>query len=199
MWKDLEKESLEELLFVLNNIIARSDGLEQMDPTQILDVAKGSDGKIEKEIKAFAAKIFKIPEFLLDTSYTKPALEVLAALQKWRKQILDHIELQEHPDSLPELLYGQREFGCVYVPTELLKRLHLLGETVLEYMKTKDRGTSKKTEGQMLEVMIEASEWVKYTKRKWGIIPGAELAVVSPLTKEEIENAKPDVETDPPF
>jgi hypothetical protein len=96
-------------------------------------------------------------------------------------------------------LYGQREFGCVYIPTELLKHIYCLGEAVLEYLEHKEDSASKKTERQMVEIMIQSSEWVKYTKRKWGIMPTAELTVVSPLTKKDIEDAKPDIETDPPF
>jgi len=198
MWKDLEKESLEELLFVLNNIIAKLEDLEEVNPVQILSSTDGFPQAF-KEVKSFVSRIFKTPEFLLDMEGPKSASEILEAFQDWKKQILDHIKIQEHPDNLPELLYGQREFGCVYLSTQLLKRVHCLGEAVLEYQRTKDETASKEIEKQMLEIMIESSEWVTYTKRKWGVMPNTELAIISPLTKEDIENARPNVETDPPF
>jgi hypothetical protein len=200
MWKDWGKDQLEDLIFVLNNIIA---DLEQSDhyrtPGQIYRIANGFSEEITKEIKAVLSQIFKVPEFLLDIEEAKQVTYMIEPFQNWRKRVLDHIELQQHPDNLPELLYGQREFGCVYLSTQLLKRLHCLGEAVLKYRKSKNEMASKEVERQILEIMIESSEWVAYTKRKWGIMSDTELAIVSPLTKEDVKNARPNVETDPPF
>lgn len=199
MWKELDENTLEKLLFVINNVIARLDGTEKASPDHILKVAEGFDSEITKELTTFISRVYKISEVLLEMGSPRPSNEVIEEFEKWKKRILDHIKVQKHPDNLPELLYGQREFGCVYIPTKLLKRLYCLGETVLEFLENKSEETGRRAEDQIMEIMVESSEWVKYTKRKWGVMSAAELAVISPLTKEQVDNAKPDVETDPPF
>lgn len=196
MWKDLEKGDLEQLLLGIRNIIDKLSVESTIVPSDILSII---DPILLSEVKSFLSRVLKIPEFLLEMEGIKSTTEILQAFQNWEKQILSHISLQEHPDNLPELLYGQREFGCVYVPTELLKHIYYLGEIVSEFLKTKNQETGDQINKQMLEVMIQSSQWVEYSKRKWGIMPHAELTIVSPLTQKEIETAKPDEETDPPF
>jgi hypothetical protein len=199
MWTDWPKEKLEQLVAVINNVFEQPY-TETMTPSHILDGIKTDNSDIVKEIEVFVSSLFNTPIFLLEMADAKSAQDVIVRLADWRRQILDHIELQVHPDNLPELLYGQREFGCVYLPTKMLKHLYSLGEAVSYFLSTKDDKHASTAEKQMLEIMLQSADWVKYTKRKWGKMPNTDLAVVSPLNEEDIKTATPEPDIEPiPF
>lgn len=196
MWDKENKETLQSITEHL--AIFSTIQTDPVPPTELLVLAKkATDLHVTDILTGIISEAYKTPSFLLDMASEKPKQEVVGYFEEVKKQIQNFIRLQEHPDNLPEILYGQREFGCVYLPTELLKQLYALGESVFEYQATKRKDNG--LDVHMLKVMTLASEWVEFSLRKWGKTLNAELTVVSPLTPEEARNALPDKETPPPF
>jgi len=196
MWKDEKAETLNEAIQVLSDLII--DLPTSVLPCILAIRLNNIDAEVKRLIVPIISEAYKTPEFLLDMAPAQDKEILVKHIKHTIERIDNFIQLQQHPDNLPEILYGQREFGCVYLPTELLKRLYMIGESILD-----SRANKIKLEEDFVmnsaKVMLLAADWVEYSKRKWGIMDKSEMTVVSPLSKEEAKNAVTDIETTPPF
>jgi len=140
------------------------------------------------------------PEFLLDMWVTEGRTQdqVLSAVEEARRKLLEVIEVKRHPDNVPELLSGEKSFGLIFLPKKLMVDLYRLGEGALEIMEGR-RKADAELEALNMRVLEQAKDWVTYCRRKWGPPPDSEIVPVSPLSKEDVETAKPDEPGDPPF
>jgi len=196
MWNDASKETLEATILSIQSLKQGID--DKVDLQGFVNVikTKAQNAEAAKIIIEHIAKTLNTSVFLLEFESNKSHEEILQMLTTLETDMRETIEVQIHPDNLPELLYGQREFGCVYIPTELLRELYELGDSVLDLFEGDEKNNVQKA---CFNVSILAAKWVSFSKRKWGQIPCSELSVVSPLTDENIKNAQPDTEEEAPF
>lgn len=185
--------------------------LDQYKPEELkaalaaLRSARGEPGNLEAAIKKHAtgrvlaaacwmvSEQTRMPDFMLDMYEGDRD----AALESAERALADYVAEKEHPDCLPELLAGARDFGFVHVPVDLLRDLYELGVRT-EAVRRKE-GRAADVEPIMLRVLERSADWAIFCMRTWGVPPDGRLVAVRPLTEEDVRKAAPIDSSDPPF
>lgn len=203
MLEDLDPETLDEAAEALGAISEAlrgiSDASRKVKIERALSKAARTGKAKEAALEALSSEV-RTPVFMLDMWSENPEHtheQMAVCLDRVQRRLKNLAETQRHPDNVPELLNGERDFGLVFFPKRLLQELHALGEAVVELLDNRTGGD--KVEAHNVEVLLETAKWVRYRRKKRGAPPNSELVPVSPLTDKMVEEAKPDEPTDPPF
>lgn len=200
MLKDVGAAALEEAGEALRKVAeaVRTTGKEVREIS--LERALGKACATEKALGAATEALSletKAPDFLIDMWCEESGRtrdQVVRALRRAAERAERTVRENRHPDNVPELLSGEREFGLVFLPRKLMLDLYELGEGALEIREGRRRADGK-LESLAIRVFEGAGEWVSCCRRRWGPPPDSELVPVSSFTGE---NA-PDGKRDPPF
>ncbi len=180
-------------------VLGISDAGRRISVARALSRASGAEEAREAALEALSSET-RTPTFMLNEWSEEPGRtheQIVKCLDRAKRGLESLAQTQRHPDNVPELLSGERDFGLVFFPKRLLQELHALGEAVVELLD--DRVGGDRVEAHNHEVLLEASRWVRYLRKKRGAPPRSELVPVSPLTDKMLRDAKPDEPTDPPF
>jgi hypothetical protein len=194
---DVLDEAAAALRAVSDALRGASDTSREVSIERALSKAARTEEARKTALEALSSGV-GTPTFMLDVwSGGRSYGDMASALDGARRRLESLARTQRHPDNVPELLSGERDFGLVFFPKRLMVELYALGEAVVEL--TDKRTGGDRVEAHNVEVLLEAAKWVKYCRKKRGAPPDSDLVPVSPLTDRMLEEAAPDEPSDPPF
>jgi len=174
-----EKDDLEGALSAVAIIAEAVRGTGDKEREILLGRALGRasrDGRTSAQ-EMVAAEVGVESGELDEWSRTRTHEEIASALDRVANRVRTHLTVMVHPDQVPEVLKGHPN-GLIYLPPGMVRDIYAFGEAVADVLDGKGGGDRVETSGKKL--MEEAAEWVRNTRKRWGVPEGWRLVQVRP-------------------